>query len=41
VEYELTTLGTELIPALDAIVSVGHRLKILQLYDLPQTEPTD
>ena len=27
VEYELTELGQELIPALDAIVQVGHRLK--------------
>lgn len=27
VEYELTELGCELIPALDAIVEVGHRLK--------------
>jgi len=27
VEYELTELGAELIPALDAIVEVGHRLK--------------
>lgn len=27
VEYELTALGAELVPALDAIVSVGHRLK--------------
>ena len=26
-EYELTALGTELIPALEAIVEVGHRLK--------------
>lgn len=26
-EYELTPLGTELLPALDAIVQVGHRLK--------------
>jgi DNA-binding HxlR family transcriptional regulator len=26
-EYELTPLGAELIPALDAIVAVGHRLK--------------
>ncbi|WP_245848139.1 winged helix-turn-helix transcriptional regulator [Octadecabacter ascidiaceicola] len=26
-EYELTALGTELLPALDAIVEVGHRLK--------------
>jgi len=29
VEYELTELGEELIPALDAIVQVGHRLKAL------------
>lgn len=27
VEYQLTNLGQELIPALDAIVKVGHRLK--------------
>ena len=27
VEYSLTPLGAELIPALDAIVAVGHRLK--------------
>lgn len=27
VEYELTPLGGELIPALTAIVAVGHRLK--------------
>ena len=27
VEYELTDLGRELIPAVEAIVSVGHRLK--------------
>ncbi|WP_218567770.1 winged helix-turn-helix transcriptional regulator [Shewanella khirikhana] len=27
VEYELTELGRELIPALDAIVEVGHKLK--------------
>lgn len=26
-EYELTPLGTELLPALDATVQVGHRLK--------------
>lgn len=26
-EYELTPLGAELVPALDAIVQVGHRLK--------------
>ena len=28
VEYELTSFGKELIPALDAIVEVGHRLKL-------------
>jgi DNA-binding HxlR family transcriptional regulator len=27
VEYSLTPLGRELLPALDAIVQVGHRLK--------------
>lgn len=27
VEYELTEFGHELIPALDAIVAVGHKLK--------------
>ena len=27
VEYELTALGRELLPAVDAIVDVGHRLK--------------
>lgn len=27
VEYELTELGRELLPAVDAIVSVGERLK--------------
>lgn len=27
VEYALTELGTELVPALQAIVEVGHRLK--------------
>jgi DNA-binding HxlR family transcriptional regulator len=27
VEYELTGLGRELLPAVDAIVQVGHRLK--------------
>lgn len=29
VEYELTPLGAELVPALEAIVDVGHRLKSL------------
>lgn len=28
VEYSLTDLGRELVPAIDAIVSVGHRLKL-------------
>jgi DNA-binding HxlR family transcriptional regulator len=28
VEYELTDFGQELIPALDAIVQVGHKLKL-------------
>ncbi|MBS9718790.1 winged helix-turn-helix transcriptional regulator [Pseudohalocynthiibacter aestuariivivens] len=32
-EYELTPLGEELIPALDGIVQVGHRLKQLQSAD--------
>ena len=27
VEYELTAFGRELLPAVDAIVAVGHRLK--------------
>lgn len=27
VEYELTDLGQDLLPAVDAIVAVGHRLK--------------
>ena len=27
VEYSLTALGRELIPAIDAIVQVGHKLK--------------
>jgi len=27
VEYELTALGRELLPVVDAIVEVGHRLK--------------
>ena len=29
VEYALTDLGAELVPALEAIVQVGHRLKAL------------
>ncbi|WP_428641745.1 winged helix-turn-helix transcriptional regulator [Roseibium sp.] len=32
VEYELTELGQELIPALEAIVEVGHKLKARQEY---------
>jgi len=27
VEYELTELGTEILPAIDALVEVGHKLK--------------
>jgi DNA-binding HxlR family transcriptional regulator len=27
VEYELTELGAELVPAIEAIVDVGHKLK--------------
>jgi DNA-binding HxlR family transcriptional regulator len=30
VEYDLTPLGRELLPAVDAIVAVGHRLKRLR-----------
>jgi DNA-binding HxlR family transcriptional regulator len=30
VEYKLTDLGHELLPAVDAIVTVGHRLKQLR-----------
>jgi len=30
VEYELTELGQKLIPALDAIVQVGHQLKAVR-----------
>ena len=30
VEYELTELGAELIPALEGIVAVGHKLKQLR-----------
>jgi DNA-binding HxlR family transcriptional regulator len=27
VEYSLTALGGELVPAIEAIVTIGHRLK--------------
>nr|WP_221400950.1 helix-turn-helix domain-containing protein [Parvularcula dongshanensis] len=30
VEYDLTELGRDLIPALDAIVAVGHKLKAVR-----------
>lgn len=30
VEYQLTKLGAELIPALEGIVAVGHKLKALR-----------
>ena len=33
VEYALTELGQELVPAIEAIVSVGHRLKQLAAED--------
>lgn len=33
VEYELTTFGAELVPALSAIVAVGHRLKLAATED--------
>ncbi len=32
VEYELTEIGQELIPALEGIVRVGHKLKIRSGY---------
>jgi DNA-binding HxlR family transcriptional regulator len=35
VEYELTGFGRELLPAVDAIVAVGHRLKRLRADDAP------
>ncbi|MCX2723795.1 winged helix-turn-helix transcriptional regulator [Roseibium salinum] len=34
VEYELTELGQELIPALEAIVQVGHKLKLMRAHEL-------
>lgn len=37
VEYALTPIGTELVPALDAVVAVGHRLKELGFHDRPVT----
>lgn len=40
VEYELTALGAELIPALDAIVSVGHRLKAIRSHRGRLAKPT-
>ncbi len=33
VEYELTPLGHELIPALEAIVAVGHKLILREMSD--------
>ena len=35
VEYQLTPLGSELIPALEAIVDVGHRLKTVRAAQQP------
>jgi len=40
VEYELTALGEELIPALEAIVEVGHKLKQLRGYE-PASEAAE
>ncbi|CTQ52691.1 HTH-type transcriptional activator HxlR [Roseibium album] len=40
VEYELTGLGEELIPALEAIVQVGHKLKVLRGYQ-PEAEAAE
>jgi DNA-binding HxlR family transcriptional regulator len=40
VEYELTGLGEELIPALEAIVQVGHKLKVMRGY-LPEAEAAE
>lgn len=30
IEYDLTPLGRELLPALDAIIAVGHKIKVTQ-----------
>lgn len=40
-EYELTDLGAELIPALDAIVQVGHRLKEREIPSDDQIRPKE
>lgn len=40
VEYALTALGEELVPALDAIVQVGHRLKAQSDRREPVKRPT-
>lgn len=41
VEYELTLLGAELVPALEAIVQVGHRLKAYKTKDRQGSSGTD
>jgi DNA-binding HxlR family transcriptional regulator len=40
VEYELTPLGRELIPAIEAIASVGRRLKRVQPHVEASSRPT-
>ena len=37
VEYELTLLGAELIPVLDQLVELGHRLKALRAAQAAET----
>ena len=41
VEYALTPLGQELVPALDAIVEVGHKLKQLGATNFEQGGATE
>jgi DNA-binding HxlR family transcriptional regulator len=38
VEYSLTTFGSELLPAIEAIVAVGHRIKVFKRHDRPKTK---
>ena len=41
VEYSLTGLGLELVPAIDAIVNVGHRLKQLHTREAHRVKRPD
>ncbi len=41
VEYELTSLGRELLPAIRSIVDVGSRLIILKRFGSPDSEPAE